>query len=87
MSEKVKMVASLQNQVSRMEDSAKEVQAHLSTLTAKLKEEQDKVQAAQEEAHLLRSKLDRMPLSFVFCYILEFWWYGECLFNTSFIYI
>lgn len=69
MSEKVKMVASLQNQVSRMEDSAKEVQAHLSTLTAKLKEEQDKVQAAQEEAHLLRSKLSIRPLSFaVFLY-------------------
>lgn len=69
MSEKVKMVASLQNQVSRMEDSAKEVQAHLSTLTAKLKEEQDKVQAAQEEAHLLRSKFNIRPLSYgVFLY-------------------
>ncbi|XP_069167208.1 sarcolemmal membrane-associated protein isoform X4 [Procambarus clarkii] len=57
MSEKVKTVGSLQNQVSRLEDSSKEVQMQLSNLTLRLRDEQQKVQAAQEETRLLREKL------------------------------
>lgn len=56
MSEKVKTVGSLQSQVSRLEDSSQEVQAQLYNLTVTLRDEQEKVQAAQEETQLLRSK-------------------------------
>ncbi|KAK8745334.1 hypothetical protein OTU49_000135 [Cherax quadricarinatus] len=57
MTEKVKTVGSLQSQVSRLEDSSKEVQTQLSNLTVRLRDEQQKVQAAQEETRLLREKL------------------------------
>lgn len=56
MSEKVKMVGSLQSQVSRLESSSQEVHTHLSALTSKLKEEQLKAQRAEEDALLLQKK-------------------------------
>ena len=57
MSEKVKTVASLQSQVSRLEDSSQEVHTQLSNLSVRLREEQQKVQVAQEETQTLRSKI------------------------------
>lgn len=57
MSEKVKTVASLQSQVSRLEDSSQEVHTQLSNLSVRLREEQQKVQLAQEETQTLRSKI------------------------------
>lgn len=56
-SEKVKTVGSLQSQVSRLEDSSQEVQTQLSNLTLRLRDEQQRVKASQEETQLLRSKL------------------------------
>lgn len=60
MSEKVKTVASLQSQVGRLEDSSQEVQTQLSNLSVRLKEEQQKVQLAQEETQTLRSKISML---------------------------
>ena len=65
MSEKVKTVASLQSQVSRLEDSSQEVNKQLSNLSVRLREEQQKVQVAQEETQTLRSKISPPSLSFV----------------------
>lgn len=62
MSEKVKTVASLQNQLSRLEDSSQEVHTQLSNLSLRLREEQQKVQLAQEETQTLRSKISTTEL-------------------------
>lgn len=62
MSEKVKTVASLQCQVSRLEDSSQEVHTQLSNLSLRLREEQQKVQLAQEETQTLRSKIPTVAL-------------------------
>lgn len=68
MSEKVKTVASLQSQVGRLEDSSQEVQTQLSNLSVRLREEQQKVQLAQEETQTLRSKIS--TLDFCACFTL-----------------
>ena len=57
MSEKIRMVGSLQDQMVRLETASSDAQKHLTALSNKLVKEQTRAQDAEELAESLKSKI------------------------------